>query len=298
MKFWEGASISSLLERRGQRGLEQALSQLTQASRVESIPKHFQRCLSEAIEISDELTGQPHDLESLIVQEFVDHDLELRLYVVNGEVETTIFTKFCKIKPNNEFGDFKATNAVEDTQNVQKRRKSHVFEVEGTKLDSRSNVGMLSDFEEAFTSTEAAEWIGGDLATLEDGERQCRSSCSPDFQLRKLEIRRCSRHFDAFLSSPVVDSAGNGLCAQGDYGTLDGLGADANLSNSSRRSQTHEEIIRNRSERHPLRLLCGPDVAAGQGSGEDAGDLRAGLQHVGQEGPAEEGLLGAHAGVS
>jgi hypothetical protein len=60
----------------------------------------------------------------------VDHDLELRLYVVDGEagptgrffsgsdwilvkiddlqVETTIFTKFCKIKPNNEFGDFKA----------------------------------------------------------------------------------------------------------------------------------------------------------------------------------------------
>ena len=61
---------------------------------------------------------------------YVDHDLELRLYVVDGEagptgrffsgsdwilvkiddlqVETTIFTKFCKIKPNNEFGDFKA----------------------------------------------------------------------------------------------------------------------------------------------------------------------------------------------
>jgi len=106
VKFWEG-----------QRGLETALSQLTQA-----------------IEISDELTGQPHDLEALIVQEFVDHDLELRLYVVNGEVETTIFTKFCKIKPNNEFGDFK----------------------------------------EAFTSAEAAQWIGGDLATLQDGERQCR----------------------------------------------------------------------------------------------------------------------------
>lgn len=39
----------------------------------------------QAIEISDELTGQPHDLENLIVQEFVDHDLELRLYVVDGE---------------------------------------------------------------------------------------------------------------------------------------------------------------------------------------------------------------------
>jgi len=106
VKFWEG-----------QRGLETAISQLTQT-----------------IEISDEITGQPHDLENLIVQEYVDHDLELRLYVVDGEVETTIFTKFCKIKPNNEFGDFK----------------------------------------EAFTSAEAAQWIGGDLAALEDGERQCR----------------------------------------------------------------------------------------------------------------------------
>jgi len=106
VKYWEG-----------QRGLETAISQLTQT-----------------IEISDELTGQPHDLENLIVQEFVDHDLELRLYVVNGEVETTIFTKFCKIKSNNEFGDFK----------------------------------------EAFTAMDAAQWIGGELGTLQDGERQCR----------------------------------------------------------------------------------------------------------------------------
>ena len=37
----------------GQRGLETAISQLTQT-----------------IEISDEITGQPHDLENLIVQEF------------------------------------------------------------------------------------------------------------------------------------------------------------------------------------------------------------------------------------
>ena len=103
----------------GQRGLEQAVSQLTQT-----------------IEISDELTGQPHDLENLIIQEFVDHDLELRLYVVDGEVEATIFTKFCKIKPNNEFGDFK----------------------------------------EAFTAPDAAHWIGGDLTALEDGERQCRTA--------------------------------------------------------------------------------------------------------------------------
>ncbi|CAE7941554.1 unnamed protein product [Symbiodinium necroappetens] len=106
VKYWEGKA-----------GLQTAISQLTQA-----------------IEISDEYTGQPHNLEALIIQEFVEHDMELRLYVVNGEVEATIYTKFCKIKPNNEFGDFK----------------------------------------EHFTLEEAAEWMGGDVATLKDGERQCR----------------------------------------------------------------------------------------------------------------------------
>eukprot|EP00438_Fugacium_kawagutii_P015416 Skav221548 [mRNA] locus=scaffold1376:26409:42408:- [translate_table: standard] len=117
-----------------------AVRRKQQALRGEPSPSHLA-----AIEISDELTGQPHDLENLIVQEFVDHDLELRLYVVDGEarwghggdgIETTIYTKFCKIKPNNEFGDFKAW--------------------------------------EAFTDAEAAQWIGGDLAALQDGERQCR----------------------------------------------------------------------------------------------------------------------------
>eukprot|EP00930_Biecheleria_cincta_P082317 TRINITY_DN72071_c0_g1_i1.p1 TRINITY_DN72071_c0_g1~~TRINITY_DN72071_c0_g1_i1.p1 ORF type:complete len:677 (+),score=100.70 TRINITY_DN72071_c0_g1_i1:102-2132(+) len=107
VKFWEGRS-----------GLEAAISQLTQS-----------------IEISDEYTGQPHDLESLMVQEYVPHDLEMRLYVVEGKVEATIFTKFCKIKDNNEFGDF----------------------------------------QESFDLPDAArQWMGGDVAALEDGARQCR----------------------------------------------------------------------------------------------------------------------------
>jgi len=91
--------------------------------------------LTQTIEISGSLVGQPHDCESLIVQEYCKHDIELRLYVVNGKVEGRIYTKFCKIKPNNEFGDF----------------QQH-FDPEPV----------------------AAAWMDGDRAALDDGERQCR----------------------------------------------------------------------------------------------------------------------------
>lgn len=107
VKFWEKT-----------KGLEVALYQLTQA-----------------IEISGQLTGQPHDCESLLIQEYCKHDIEMRLYVVNGKVEGRIYTKFCKIKPNNEFGDFQ------------------------------------QEFDPAPV---AKNWMDGDTAALEDGERQCR----------------------------------------------------------------------------------------------------------------------------
>mmetsp|Transcript_49572 Transcript_49572/g.118054 ORF Transcript_49572/g.118054 Transcript_49572/m.118054 type:complete len:734 (+) Transcript_49572:71-2272(+) len=106
VKFWEGRD-----------GLERALHALTQK-----------------IEISQEYTGQPHDLEFIIVQEYVVHNLELRIYVVDGKVECKIYTKFCRIKENLEFGDF----------------------------------------EELFTKDDAArQWMGGDAAALDDGEKQC-----------------------------------------------------------------------------------------------------------------------------
>lgn len=90
--------------------------------------------LSQTIEISDELTAQPHDCDSLLVQEYIPHDFELRIYTVEGKVEANIYTKFCSIKPNREFGDFQ----------------------------------QLSSKEQA-----ATEWMKGDSAALEDGERQC-----------------------------------------------------------------------------------------------------------------------------
>jgi len=111
VKFWDGQG--------GSKGLETALFNLTQN-----------------IEISQELTGQPHDLEAIIVQEYCKHDLEIRLYVVDGIVQATIYTKFCKIKDNLEFGDF-----------------HELFEQEKA----------------------ASAWCGGDLGALQDGERQCRA---------------------------------------------------------------------------------------------------------------------------
>lgn len=106
VKFWKG-----------QDGLEDALWQLVHA-----------------ITINEEYTGQPHDIDSLILQEYCPHDLELRAYVVEGHVEAIIYTKFCRIKDNNEFGDF----------------------------------------EELFSGQEAAtNWMDGDLKALQDGTRQC-----------------------------------------------------------------------------------------------------------------------------
>eukprot|EP00747_Dinoflagellata_sp_TGD_P164638 gnl/TRDRNA2_/TRDRNA2_184849_c0_seq1.p1 gnl/TRDRNA2_/TRDRNA2_184849_c0~~gnl/TRDRNA2_/TRDRNA2_184849_c0_seq1.p1 ORF type:complete len:548 (-),score=89.01 gnl/TRDRNA2_/TRDRNA2_184849_c0_seq1:11-1654(-) len=95
--------------------------------------------LCTAIEISSKLTGQPHDLESIIVQEYIPHDLELRAYVVDGKIEAMIYTKFLRVKENNEFGDF----------------------------------------EEIFERDEAARrWMGNDVAALQDGECKCQQLTS------------------------------------------------------------------------------------------------------------------------
>lgn len=110
VKFWRG--------RKGDASLEDALHQLSQN-----------------IEINGELTGQPHDNESIMVQEFVEHDLELRIYTVDGNVELLIYTKFCKIKENNEFGDFQQTSTCEDA---------------------------------------AKMWVHNDVAALKAGEEQCK----------------------------------------------------------------------------------------------------------------------------
>jgi hypothetical protein len=70
---------------------------------------------------------------------------------VDGVVQGKIYTKFCKIKPNNEFGDF----------------QQH-FDPEPV----------------------AREWLAGDRATLDDGERQC---------------RECIEHWMVWVQAQICD---------------------------------------------------------------------------------------------
>eukprot|EP00397_Hematodinium_sp_SG-2012_P017184 GEMP01017560.1.p1 GENE.GEMP01017560.1~~GEMP01017560.1.p1 ORF type:complete len:602 (+),score=112.41 GEMP01017560.1:33-1838(+) len=69
---------------------------------------HVLNELSQQIQINQEYTAQPHDLDVIICQEYVEHDLEMRMYVVNGKIEVTIYTKFLQIKSNFEFGNFQS----------------------------------------------------------------------------------------------------------------------------------------------------------------------------------------------
>eukprot|EP00933_Yihiella_yeosuensis_P039328 TRINITY_DN3329_c2_g1_i2.p1 TRINITY_DN3329_c2_g1~~TRINITY_DN3329_c2_g1_i2.p1 ORF type:complete len:551 (+),score=79.00 TRINITY_DN3329_c2_g1_i2:78-1655(+) len=112
---WEALDVK--MWKNGKQGLTDALYALTQV-----------------IEISKELTAQPHDCEGIIVQEYIPHDLELRIYIVDGKPEGLIFTKFCRVKANNEFGDF----------------------------------------EQLFSQEEAAkQWMEGDQEALQDALTQC-----------------------------------------------------------------------------------------------------------------------------
>lgn len=145
VKFWEGVE-----------GLEEALYSLTQL-----------------IEINEEYTGQPHDCESIIVQEYCKHDLELRMYVVDGVIESQIYTKFCKIKENLEFGDFQ-------------------------QLFSKSEAGT--------------RWMGGDHAALEDGERQCRELTNHWLAWARAQLCEMppAIRFDYFVGRS--DTAGQAVC--------------------------------------------------------------------------------------
>lgn len=56
--------------------------------------------------IDNNLTGQSHFCDSIIVQEFIDHKLELRCYVINGIVEKYSWTKFASVNEQMDFKDF------------------------------------------------------------------------------------------------------------------------------------------------------------------------------------------------
>ncbi|CAD7946551.1 unnamed protein product [Amoebophrya sp. A120] len=86
---WEALDVKLWREDVGNYNLVSALNDLTQQ-----------------IEITSNFVGQAHTLDHVIVQEFVHHATEMRLYFVENKCEFVMFTKFGKIKANQEFGDF------------------------------------------------------------------------------------------------------------------------------------------------------------------------------------------------
>ncbi|CAD7955058.1 unnamed protein product [Amoebophrya sp. A25] len=62
--------------------------------------------LTQHIDITDNLVGQAHVLDHVLVQEFIPHVFELRLYFIENECKFEMFTRFDKVKPNHEFGEF------------------------------------------------------------------------------------------------------------------------------------------------------------------------------------------------
>ena len=62
--------------------------------------------LTRHIDINSDDVGQAHSLDHIMVQEFVEHRLEMRLYYIESRFEFCMFTRFNRVKPNHEFGDF------------------------------------------------------------------------------------------------------------------------------------------------------------------------------------------------
>lgn len=55
------------------------------------------RDLSDTIRIRGQYVGQSHYLDHIMVQEFVPHSLELRLYYIENKLVTRFWTKFDRV---------------------------------------------------------------------------------------------------------------------------------------------------------------------------------------------------------
>lgn len=62
--------------------------------------------LSKHLEITKNLVGQAHFINHVLVQEFIPHVLEMRMYFIENALRFTMFSRFDKIKENHEFGGF------------------------------------------------------------------------------------------------------------------------------------------------------------------------------------------------
>jgi len=64
--------------------------------------------------IDENLTGQSHFNDVILVQEFILHKVELRCYVINGVVEKFAWTKFLTVNDDSDFKDFKQIDNEKD----------------------------------------------------------------------------------------------------------------------------------------------------------------------------------------
>ena len=62
--------------------------------------------LSKHLEITKNLVGQAHFIGQVLVQEFIPHVLEMRMYYIENSLRFTMFSRFDKVKENHEFGGF------------------------------------------------------------------------------------------------------------------------------------------------------------------------------------------------
>lgn len=62
--------------------------------------------LSKHLEITKNLVGQAHSINYVLVQEFIPHALEMRMYYIENQLRFTMFSRFDKVKDNHEFGGF------------------------------------------------------------------------------------------------------------------------------------------------------------------------------------------------
>mmetsp|Transcript_22936 Transcript_22936/g.57981 ORF Transcript_22936/g.57981 Transcript_22936/m.57981 type:complete len:773 (+) Transcript_22936:332-2650(+) len=62
--------------------------------------------MSDSVSINGERVGQAHLLDWVLIQEFVPHAVEMRLYYVKNRLAQVWYTRFDKVKQNHEFGDF------------------------------------------------------------------------------------------------------------------------------------------------------------------------------------------------
>eukprot|EP00392_Amoebophrya_sp_AT5.2_P012199 g12297.t1 len=123
--------------------------------------------LTRQIEITDNLVGQAHYLDHVIVQEFIPHVCEMRLYFVENVCEFCMFTKFDRVKSNNEFGDFNYLSRNELLFGRSGEGNSKDPNFAGTSAGGQKNKAGNSRAKGGTATTTTADSFNGDEEALD-----------------------------------------------------------------------------------------------------------------------------------